>query len=1306
MTQLGEGYREVLAQHQRIVREAVQRNGGREVDTQGDAFFVVFEDADAALTTAVDIQLAHGFAEWPPDSALRVRIGLHHGDVIPAGELLVGVDVHKAARICAAGHGGQILVSAAAVARATATDGSPVLRPLGSHLLKDFPDPDPLFQAVIEGLPAEFPPLRVPTHLPRAAGLPDYSLPPADLPCPFKGLIAFEEEDRGLFFGREELVANLVARLEQDRVLAVVGPSGSGKSSLIRAGLLPALREGKSLRERWTSAVITPGRHPLRSLERAAPSSAQAGEIVLVVDQFEEVFTLCDDEQERAAFIDAVVAGPGGSAWAVVISLRADFYGHAASYPGLARMLETHQVLVGPMDEEELRRAIERPAEAVGLLLEPGLVEALIKDVAGQPGALPLLSQCLVETWNRRSDRLLTVVGYLHAGGVRGAVAKTAETVLRGFSEKEQVLARNIFLRLTELGDGTEDTRRRAAIDELVPRAADSGAVRHVLATLIAARLVIASEGTVEVAHEALIRHWPTLRAWLDEDREGRVLHRAIGEAAMEWRAHDRDESALYRGGRLSLAQQWARDHDSDLNDLEREFLTASDQAVVNELERARRGNRRLRILIAGLGILLLASVVAVAFALRQTGRAQVQTRVATSRALAGQSIAALEDRLDVALLLGLRAFSLEPTTEARNSVLSAIQRTRSMESIMHGPLADGRAIAFSPGGKWVAAGAADGTVVLWEVSTKREVASFTSPGSAAVTVLSFDPRSKFLAAGTGLGHIRLFSLEQRGVLRTWSAHRGGVAHLAFASDGARMVSASSFDGTVREWDTESGRPLGSPSSVRSAAFGDTRVSADGKTVATMTAAGSVLLFDRSSGSGVARVGASHRITRIALSPDGTHLALGTARGRVELWDTSRRLPTRRSALRLGDEEVTALAFDAEGERLGAGARDGRVRIWDGASGGELGGSVSGHVDAVSSIAFASDGMAVSGGVDGSVILWSAARNDRIERDVVMKRANEIAVSPQGDLVAVAGVHGKIDLVRLADGRLLEDSLKGPGGSVIDFFPGGSILASGGAGGAVTLWDVATLRRIGKPIHTFSEILVAVAVSPDGKIIATGDDIGAILLLDVEKRTPIGSPIGAHASRVSEVDFSPGGETLVTAGRDGVVRLWDVPSGAPIGSSFDGHGSSVLSVSYSPDGGSIASAGEDGTVLVWDARSQRVLLDLQSHDIPYQVVFSPDGSVVAAGGRFGLELWDATTGARLGEGIEMGKSGLWRTEFTRSGEVLVAAGERSITAWDHVLWSSDKRVLYARVCHLVRDLSKQEWSLFVPDEPYRPLCSD
>ena len=394
--------------------------------------------------------------------------------------------------------------------------------------------------------------------------------------CPFVGLATFDAAHAEYFFGRERLVAELVARLVGSPLLAVVGPSGSGKSSAVRAGLLPALASGVLPgSEGWSRALMRPGVHPLAALERVLPEGG--GEAVFVVDQFEEVFTACRDEDERTEFMEALVAlaEDRDPRIQVVVAMRADFYGRCATYDRLARLVGANQVLVGPMRRDELRRAIVEPARRVGLRVEPSLTDALIVDVLDEPGGLPLLSAALLEQWRERDGRVMRRATYERTGGVRGAVGRLAEDTYRRLSGPERDAARRILLRLADAGEQESAfVRRRVPLDELEP--GRDGPAVAALAALTDSRLVTADEGTLEVAHEALLREWPRLRGWLEEDAEGRRLHQHLIHAASEWQAGGRDPGELYRGARLAAALDWAAGHEGDLNELERAFLDES----------------------------------------------------------------------------------------------------------------------------------------------------------------------------------------------------------------------------------------------------------------------------------------------------------------------------------------------------------------------------------------------------------------------------------------------------------------------------------------------------------------------------------------------------------------------------------------------------------------------------------------------------------------------------------------------------------------------------------------------------------
>jgi formylglycine-generating enzyme required for sulfatase activity len=442
--------------------------------------------------------------------------------------------------------------------------------------------------------------------------------PPAPGESPYKGLQYFDTTDAALFFGRERLTAELVAYLCSHRFLAVVGASGSGKSSLVRAGVVPALQRGQTLQDgvlppdgstRWHYCIMTPTAHPLEELAAKLTHDSESvtatatllddlgkdarslhlfvrrlvasdNRLLLVVDQFEELFTLCRDPGERKAFVDNLLTvAVDDGVTTVVITLRADFYAHCFAFDNLRAALEGYQKNIGLMNQDELRQAIELPAQQEGWDFESGLVDLLLHDVGDEPGALPLLSHALLETWKRRRGRTLTLAGYVESGRVQGAIAQTAESVFtQKLTAAQQTIAKNIFLRLTELGEGAEDTRRRVQLSELMPHAESKATIEAVLKTLADARLVTTDTDEVEVAHEALIREWPQLRQWLAENRESLRMQRTVGAAAKSWAALKQDAGALYSGLRLQQALAWQRENAVVLTPLEAAFLRASKQ--------------------------------------------------------------------------------------------------------------------------------------------------------------------------------------------------------------------------------------------------------------------------------------------------------------------------------------------------------------------------------------------------------------------------------------------------------------------------------------------------------------------------------------------------------------------------------------------------------------------------------------------------------------------------------------------------------------------------------------------------------
>lgn len=660
---------------------------------------------------------------------------------------------------------------------------------------------------------------------------------PAPGDPPFKGLEHYDVNDAEIFFGREVLVKRLIERLKGERFLAViVGASGSGKSSIVRAGLIPALVGHAEGRNGWIVRLITPTENPLQALaesltpmdgaevETAPPredlahdsnslSSAArwlveteaANRLLLVVDQFEELFSLCRDEEERKAFIENLLyaadperAGPT----VVVITLRADFYAHCAGYPSLRTALARNQEYIGPMSTTELRRAIEEPALRRGWKFQPGLVDLMLRDVRGEPGALPLLSHALLETWKRRSRRMLTLRGYAEAGGVRRAIARTAEVVYNQLLDEEQRgIVRNVFLRLTELGEGTEDTRRRVAQTELITSPGQANSTEQVLATLAAARLITLSEEHVEVAHEAVIREWPRLRVWLDEDREGLRIHRHLTEAAQAWEALDRDTGELYRGGRLAQALEWSSEQQPELNPLERDFLDASE-ALAERLEAEReaqlkRLRRRAVYLVGALVATAALAVAAGTFASRaassaelaeqnlydaqvantqvvaessirataelqaQLGRADAVTQelLARSREFAAAAVGVLDENPELSILLALESIMASPPGAefSRSGVLALRDAMQANQLAKRFPVGSGDSYAritangstvftWSPVDGAVTGIDVDTGVVIWTHQEPTEVDSFgaigLSPDDSLVAVPIFERSS------------------------------------------------------------------------------------------------------------------------------------------------------------------------------------------------------------------------------------------------------------------------------------------------------------------------------------------------------------------------------------------------------------------------------------------------------------------------------------------------------------------------------------------------------------------------------------
>ena len=821
------------------------------------------------------------------------------------------------------------------------------------------PDPATIEARFISALFLEHEPQIVARLMELAADVRREDAPALGLP-PFKGLLYFDEADADLFFGREALTARLLERVAAgieagERFLAVVGASGSGKSSVVRAGLIPALR-WQSPSANWPIHVLTPTARPLealaasltqevesvtatatladdlardpRSLQlfvKRALSARGATNFLLVIDQFEELFTLCRSHTEQTAFVNNLIgaAFEPDSPTIVVIALRADFYAHCADFADLRRALARYQEYIGPMTPEELCQAIEEPARRGHWEFEPGLIDLLLHDVGDEPGALPLLSHALLETWQRRRGRTLTLSGYLASGGVRGAIAETAESVFQDqLDQEQQIIARQIFLRLTELGEGTQDTRRRAALIELVPNPQLRPSVESVLKTLADARLITTSEGVAEVAHEALIREWPTLREWLADDREGLRLHRHLTEAAQEWERLDRDRDLLYRGARLAQAVEWANTHASELNALERTFLDASQsfarqeeaerealrqqqlevaqklaesesQRAKDQAQAARQLRKRARYLTGAFIVALAMALAAVFFgaqARQTTVVAQNERRIATARELAAASLNNLTTDPERSILLALQSIS---TTRAVDGTVLPEAEEALHRSIVASPIrmtltGHGTRVLsadYSPDGKHLATIGDDGTTIIWDAATGEELQRLpgtTQPSDfVSAQRVAYSPDGKLLAACDSHG-VKIYDAATDELLRTLTGHQADMTAIGFSRDGTRLASGS-HDGNVSVWDTATGKSLVELTGHQDAIEGLT-FSPDGKWLVTASADATMKFWDAATGDLLRDYSDfTGEITSVAFSPDGSRFAFAAGDG-LHVW--------------------------------------------------------------------------------------------------------------------------------------------------------------------------------------------------------------------------------------------------------------------------------------------------------------------------------------------------------------------------------------------------------------------------------------
>ncbi|SHF82374.1 nSTAND1 domain-containing NTPase [Streptoalloteichus hindustanus] len=1181
-------------------------------------------------------------------------------------------------------------------------------------------------------------------------------------PCPYRGLAAFGPEDARWFFGRDRTTAALLSQaVDSVRIgmpLVVFGVSGAGKSSLLRAGLVPAVARGAlpvTGSARWPALVMTPTAHPMAALARgvaqaldaparegpaprswreALPPGPPDVRLVLVVDQFEELFTLCEDEAERLAFVralrEAAALDRAGQASAlVVLGVRADYYDRCLAHPELLGAVQQNQFALGAMSRSELVEAIIAPARVARVNLEHGLVELMLRDLgvvpgaehertSYDPGALPLLSHALLVTWQQRRDHDLTVAAYQRTGGIHGAVAATAERCFNRLDTDAQQAARRLLLRLVRVGEQGEVLRQRADRDRLLAEAADASALRVAMESFTAARLLTLGQDTVEITHEALLSAWPRLRRWLEADRAGLRVRQRLIDSAETWEEQGRDRALTQRGAPLAVMSDWATHHPEELTRVEQDFLTASNREEHREV-------RRLRRLVAMLSVLFLLALAATVYAVRTQHDVTAQRNLAISRKVAIEASELRPSNPELAAQLSLAAYRLAPTVEARSSLLGAYA-TPHATFLTSGPeLVE--SVALSPDARTLASTGRDRVARLWDLSDPSSPKALATLTGHTDTVLAaaFSADGRLLATAGRDRAVHLWDVADRsapaslGVIRD---HGDAVRAVSFSSRGPVLATAS-HDRTVRLWDLadpRSPRPLATVRDHTDAVLAAT-FSPDGNLLATVGKDRVILLWDVSSGQSPRVLsGLRDQADLVAsFTPDGRLLATAGQDRTVRLWNVENPRQVQAVSTLSGHIDVIrALTVSRDGSMIATASDERAVRLWDIRDPRRPNALavLTGHTDAITSLVFGGDGrFLVSASADNTARIWE------ITGPVLAAHTEAVfavAFSPDGRILATTSDDRTVRLHDVTNPRrpLPVATLAGHQDTVrhATFSRDGRLLATSSWDQTARLWDVSDPRQAREvaTVRGHTSSVRWVAFSPDSQLLLTGGDDRTGRLWDVRdprSPTPLGVLTG-HTDTVRSVDFRKDGRVAVTASWDGTARLWDVADPRqpqPLGV-LSGHEKAMRSVAFHPGGDVVATTSWDHTVRLWDVSDPRrpgSLSTMTGHTaIVFGAAFDPDGRTLATSGDDGtIRLWDVSDPrhpaslAILTEHL----AAVFAVAFSPDGHTLATTSQDRTTR----LWKTDVDRATDHVCSIVRTpLSREEWKHYFTEIDYDRPC--
>lgn len=1181
--------------------------------------------------------------------------------------------------------------------------------------------------------------------------------------CPYKGLRAFSEEDASYFYGREGLTQELIEKLSSRSLLPVVGASGSGKSSVVQAGLIAKLRQGRHLpgSEGWWIRTMRPGDRPMQALSRSlvqrnAPQQQSHLEgiisqgvegfvywlrgrvepmVVLVVDQFEELFTLShplEREQFLNLILGAIELAP--DKFKVVITLRADFMASCLEIPQLATHLQSHSVLVpAKLTAEDYRQAILRPAEKVGLSVEPELIAVLLQELDNSAADLPLLEFLLEQLWEQRRGSKLTLQAYLQQiGGLKGALEQKAQFVYEGLDKPAKECAQWIFLSLTQLGEGTEDTRRRIAKSDLIVPKYSQELIDRTLKALTDAKLIVVScleetaavkgqnrnelpnsglkpdEISVEVAHEILIRHWSTLRLWLQENRSRLTLQRQIEADAHLWHENSKQNDFLLQGVRLGAAEEIYLKHTDELSAEVQDFLAACLEARNIQQLQAKKRLRQTQAVAAGAIALGIAATGLGSIAYVQAEKAALN-EVMALKSLSMGSLAS-HNQLE-ALVASLKAakkwqrqrklLNLIPGSDYRSHekqmlsiLMQTIYETQERNRLVgHGSWVT--AAAYSPDGQIIASGSIDRAIKLWKPDGTliKTLAGHTQ----GITDLGFSPDGKILASASSDRSIKLWQADGT-LIKTLTGHEESVLRVRFSADGRQLVSVSS-DRVMKIW-TSDGQLIktlpASPKQFTTGAF-DPKLT----TLALSDANNSIELWNLE-GKLIKILGKhSATVNSMAFSPDGRLLVSASEDGMVKLWD----LAANRELTLTEDEEnrpqreapIKTVNFSPDSKFILAGGGDAAIRLWS--TDGSLLATFLGHKRGINSVSFSPVDTTMPSGIGYSILSASDDRTVRIWQwgevipfSLVGHQSDVLGLSfsPDGETLASASQDGTIKLWNWQNQTLIKTLIGHTSWlSGVNFSPDGQTIVSTSADRTIKVWSTG-----GELLQTLSgdrSWVLSANFSPIGLNLVSGSADGKIKIWERPSNTSLfesqpTSIFTGHSSWATSVAFSPDARSIVSASADKTVKIWDLKG--ELLHTLDRHLASVWDIAYSPDGRLLASASQDGTINLWQ-NDGKWLRSLEGHENEVNAVaFSPDSQLIAsASDDDTVKIWN-----REGDLLKtlLGHRGNVRSvAFSLDGHTLATgSSDRTIKLWNVQAIELQKRDLASSIevgCQEVRN---------------------